>query len=106
MVFKLSLWQDFTLSGSPLCPPLHEPVKCETVIQMAITIENPTAEAAFEALQQLPQEEFARLKHMFAEANYGEGYQDFWTYEDMKDAARSTALLIEKRFGPEEADYD
>ena len=73
---------------------------------MAITIENPTAEAAFEALQQLPGEELARLKQMLTEANYGEGYQDFWTEEDLNDAARSTALLIEKRFGPEEGDYD
>jgi len=73
---------------------------------MAITIENPTAEAAFAALQQLPQEEFARLKQMFAKANYGEGYQDFWTDEDLEDAARSTALLIDKRFGPEEGNYD
>jgi hypothetical protein len=73
---------------------------------MPITIENPTAEAALEALQQLPSEEFARLKQMLVEANYGEDYQDFWTEEDMRDAARSSALLFEKRFGPEEGGYD
>ncbi|MDQ3815065.1 MAG: hypothetical protein M3347_14125 [Armatimonadota bacterium] len=73
---------------------------------MAITIENPTAEAAFEALRQLPSEEFARLKQMLSAADCGEGYQDFWTEEDLQDAARSTAPLLDKRFGPEEGDYD
>jgi len=73
---------------------------------MSITIENPTAEAAYQALQQLPGVELSRLKKMLTAADYGEGYQDFWTDEDLKDATRSTALLIEKRFGPEEGDYD
>ncbi len=73
---------------------------------MSITIENPTAEAAFQALRQLPGEELKRLKEMFAAIDYGEGYQDFWTEEDLADATRSTGLLIEKRFGPETVDYD
>lgn len=34
---------------------------------MAITIENPTAEDAFQALQSLPKAELARLKTMFIE---------------------------------------
>ena len=75
---------------------------------MPITIESPTAEAAYAALQQLPDEELARLQQMFAKPkiDYGENYQSHWTEEDMKDAARATALLIEKRFGPEEGNYD
>ena len=75
---------------------------------MPITIESPTAEAAYAALQQLPEDELARLQQMFAKPkiNYGENYQSHWTEEDLEDAARATALLIEKRFGSEEGDYD
>ena len=75
---------------------------------MPITIENPTAEAAFAALQQLPEDELARLQQMFAKPkiDYGENYQSYWTEEDLEDAARATALLIDKRFGPEEGNYD
>jgi hypothetical protein len=73
---------------------------------MVITIENPTAEAAYEALRQLPSEELNRLSEMFVKAYYGEGFQSFWTDEDLEDASRSTARLIEKRFGPEEGNYD
>ena len=75
---------------------------------MPITIESPTAEAAFVALQQLPQDELTRLQQMFAKAkvDYGENYQSHWTEEDLEDAARATALLIEKRFGPEPHNYD
>ena len=71
---------------------------------MSITIESPTAEAAFAALQQLPQDELARLQQMFAKPkiDYGENYESDWSEEDLEDAARATALLIEKRFGPEE----
>lgn len=75
---------------------------------MPITIESPTAEAAYAALQQLPQDELARLQQMFAkpQVDYGENYQSHWTEEDLEDAARATALLIDKRFGPEEGNYD
>ena len=74
---------------------------------MSITIESPTAEAAYAALQQLPDAELARLQQMFAKPkiDYGENYQSHWTEEDLEDAARATALLIEKRFGPEEGNY-
>lgn len=72
---------------------------------MAITIENPTAEAAFEALRQLPSEELNRLSDMIVQARYGEGYQSFWTEDDLKDAQSSTALLIDRRFGPEAGNY-
>ena len=70
---------------------------------MSITIESPTAEAAFAALQQLPEDELARLQQMFAKPkiDYGENYQSHWTEEDLEDAARATALLMEKWFGPE-----
>ena len=75
---------------------------------MPITIESPTAEAAFAALQQLPQDELTRLQQMFVKPkiDYGENYQSHWTEEDLEDATRATALLIEKRFGPEEGNYD
>ena len=73
---------------------------------MSITIETPTARDAFIALQKLPDDEFLRLKEMLVEAEFGEGFQDFWTDEDLKDAQAATGRLIEKRFGPEEGDYD
>ncbi len=73
---------------------------------MPITIENPTAEAAFQALRQLPFDELKRLKEMFAVATPGEGFQDFWTDEDIKDFRHSTARLMEKRLGEEKHDYD
>lgn len=77
---------------------------------MPITIESPTAEAAaaFAALQQLPDEELARLQQMFAKPkiDYGENYRSDWTDEGLEDAAHATALLINKRFGPEEGNTD
>ena len=75
---------------------------------MPITIENPTAEAIWRAAQQLPKGELARLQQMFAQSKIdcGENYQSHWTEEDLADAARATALLIDKRFGPEEGNYD
>ena len=73
---------------------------------MVITIENPTAEAAFEALKQLPAKEWTRLQQLLTAASYGEGYQDFWTDEDLRDLDRATARLIDERFGPEEGNYD
>ena len=73
---------------------------------MPITIENPTAEAAFAALQQLPQEELSRLKQMFSQPNYGENYANDWSEEDLRDLDRATAQLIDERFGPEEGNYD
>ncbi len=73
---------------------------------MSITIETPTAEAAFQALRQLPGEELKRLKEMFAAIDYGEGFQNFWTDEDLADLDRHTARLIDERFGPEEGNYD
>lgn len=71
---------------------------------MAITIETPTAEVAFAALQLLPEPELARLREMLAALPIDD--KSYWTDEDLEDAQRATALLIEKRFGPEEGDYD
>ncbi len=73
---------------------------------MPITIENPTAEAAFQALRQLPTDELKRLKEMFTVIHSSEGFQDFWTDEDIEDFRRSTARLMEKRLGEEKHDYD
>ena len=73
---------------------------------MTITIENPTAEAIYEALQQLPSEELARLQQMFVRASYGENYRDYWTDEDIEYLRRSTHQLIEKRLGEEKYSYD
>jgi hypothetical protein len=33
-------------------------------------------------------------------------YSGEWGEEDLRDAQRATALLIDKRFGPEEGNYD
>ena len=77
---------------------------------MSITIENPSAEAIYAAIKrQMPADEFERLKTLFNEEKpYWEDptYSDEWSDEDLADAARATGLLIEKRFGPEEGDYD
>lgn len=73
---------------------------------MPITIESPTAEAIWQAAQQLPQEELSRLKQMFSRPDYGEGYADDWSEEDLSDLDRATAQLIDERFGPEEGNYD
>jgi hypothetical protein len=77
---------------------------------MSITIENPTAEAVIAAIKdQMSADEFERLKNLLShEKPYWEDptYSDDWSEEDLRDAVRSTALLIEKRFGPEEGNYD
>ena len=73
---------------------------------MPITIENPTAQTAFEALQGLPVEELLKLKEMFTHADFGGDYQDFWTEEDIEDFRASTGRLIEKRLGEEKYNYD
>ena len=76
---------------------------------MSITIENPTAEAIYEALQSVPANEIERLKALLnGEKPYWEDptYSSEWSEEDLRDAGRSTGLLIEKRFGPETVSYD
>ena len=76
---------------------------------MSIPIENPTAETIYAALRDVPAREIERLKELL---NAGKSYWDDpaysseWSEEDLRDAAHSTALLIEKRFGPEAGDYD
>lgn len=81
---------------------------------MPITIENPTAEAVWKAVQQLPQDELARLRELLAVTPSENGddyfndptYSSEWSEEDLADARRATGQLIEKRFGPEAGDYD
>lgn len=77
---------------------------------MSITIENPTAEEIIAAIKsQIPPREFERLKVLLShEKPYWEDptYSGEWSDEDLRNAQHVTALLIEKRFGPEEADYD
>lgn len=76
---------------------------------MSITIENPTAETIYAALRDVPAPEIERLKVLLnAEKSYWENasFSSEWSEEDLRDAAHSTALLIEKRFGPEEGNYD
>lgn len=77
---------------------------------MSITIENPTAEAIIAAIKsQIPPREFERLKELLnQEKPYWEDpvYSGEWSDEDLRDAQHATALLIEKRFGPEESNYD
>lgn len=81
---------------------------------MPITIEAPTAEAALQALTQLPESELARLRELLTAVPLQNGddystdptYSSEWSEEDIEDFRRSTALLIEKRLGDEEVDYD
>lgn len=80
---------------------------------MPITIEKPTAESALQALTQLPESELARLRELLAATPLQNGdysddpsYSSEWSEEDIEDLRRSTALLIEKRLGDEEVDYD
>ncbi len=56
---------------------------------MPITIEVPTAEAALQAVQQLPQDEIERLKAMLAETNNETAEQelDAWRAASLQSAA-------------------
>lgn len=73
---------------------------------MPITIEKPTAEAAFEALQALPASEMARLGELIAARTSAVDQSDEWSEQDIADFRRSTHALIEKRLGAEPHDYD
>lgn len=57
---------------------------------MAITIQNPTAEDAFQALQSLPKDELARLKTMFIEGNEetAEEDEEAWRQASAQSAIR------------------
>lgn len=56
---------------------------------MSITIESPTAEAAFEALQKLPLGEMERLRAFLNEQSEGEsGEENAWRAASMRSAAR------------------
>ncbi len=75
---------------------------------MPITIENPTAEAIYSAVAYLSGEEKEKLRLLLQrdQVQSDPAYSEEWSEEDLRDATRSTALLIEKRFGPEEENYD
>ena len=76
---------------------------------MVITIENPTAETIYAALRDVPAREIERLKELLnAEKPYWEDatFSSEWSEEDLRDLDRSTAQLIDERFGPEEGNYD
>lgn len=69
-----------------------------------ITIETPTAEAIYSAVVFLSEEEKRKLRSLLQrdELRSDPTYSEEWSEEDLRDATRSTALLIEERFGPEE----
>lgn len=78
---------------------------------MPITIDKPTAEAIYAALQSVPPGELARLREMLTVTPPDDYSTDptcssEWSDEDLADAQRATGQLIEKRFGPEAGDYD
>lgn len=77
---------------------------------MSITIENPTAEEIIaEIKRQIPAPEFERLKALLNEEKpYWKDptYSGEWSEEDLRDLDRSTARLIDERFGPEAGNYD
>ncbi len=78
---------------------------------MPITIDKPTAEAIYAALQNVPPNELARLREMLTPTQPDDysndpSYSSEWSAEDLADARRATGQLIEKRFGSESGDYD
>ena len=73
---------------------------------MTITIENSTAEEIYKALQQVPASEMERLRAMLLAETPAVDEQGYWSEEDLCDLDRATAALIDKRFGPEEGNYD
>ena len=75
---------------------------------MPITIETPTADAIYSAVLFLSEDEKEKLRLLLLrdQIHADPTYSEEWTEEDLRDATRSTGLLIEKRFGSEEADYD
>lgn len=75
---------------------------------MSITIEKLTAEAALEALKQLPALEMERLKELLESTSMAPAVNESenWNEEDIEDFRRSTHRLIEKRLGPEPHSYD
>ena len=74
---------------------------------MSITIE-PTAEAIFQALQQLPAPEIERFHQLFQGTPIVGAMDDSseWDDEDLRDLDLQTARLIDERFGPETENYD
>ena len=73
---------------------------------MSITIENPTAEAIYHALKQVPESEVARLRELLATNAPVVDESSEWSDEDLRDLDRATAKLIDERFGPEKGNYD
>lgn len=57
---------------------------------MPITIDKPTAEAFWQAVQQLPQDELKRLKAMLADPNVetAEQEEEAWRAASLQSAAR------------------
>lgn len=63
---------------------------------MFITIENPTAEAIFEALQSVPDKELARLQTMLSQRTSVVDESSEWSEEDLEDFSRAGAALYEE----------
>ncbi len=64
---------------------------------MSITIESPTAEAALEALQKLPQGEMERLRQfLLAPISTSIDESTEWSDEDLSDFSAAGAALYEE----------
>jgi hypothetical protein len=63
---------------------------------MSITIENPTAESVFEALKQLPAEEWKRLRAMLITTVPVVDESTEWSDEDLSDFSNAGAGLYEE----------
>ena len=63
---------------------------------MSITIENPTAESVFEALKQLPAEEWQRLRAMLITTTPVVDESTEWSDEDLSDFSNAGAALYEE----------
>jgi len=61
---------------------------------MPITIENPTAEAIFEALKDVPAHELARLKTWLPSSPVDSNTE--WSDEDLQDFSNAGAALYEE----------
>lgn len=63
---------------------------------MSITIENATAESVFEALKQLPAEEWQRLRDMLITTTPLIDESTEWSEEDLRDFSNAGAALYEE----------
>lgn len=73
---------------------------------MAITIENSTAEAIYEALKQVPESELERLRAMLMARVPVVDDNTEWSEADMQDFSNASMRYAVQSFGEDESDLD